>query len=139
MKREIEFMGKRVDNGEWVYGLLIEENDNCYIFKNFGVRPEGYSYLKSGGATVGFYVEVIPETVAQFLFVSNGHRFYEDCIIRREKSDQLWVIIWNEETNAFSSSSLTSAKDLSFILMMIPSASTACNSSIVISIESFSF
>src|SRR3990167_7682569 len=32
MNREIKFRGKRIDNGEWVYGYIVKSvNDRCYI------------------------------------------------------------------------------------------------------------
>jgi len=66
MKREILFRGKRVDNGEWVEGYVIDCDGQLFIYHSNGVRPKGYDYLISGGATIGFYIEVDPETVGQF-------------------------------------------------------------------------
>lgn len=57
MKREIKFRGKRVDNGEWVYGY--------YVF-----RPDGKHLIywqPFEEATNNTYHEVIPETVGQFI------------------------------------------------------------------------
>ena len=60
--REIKFRGKRVDNGEWVYGSLIVDGEKRFI-SHIGIVPingnETY-YQKR------IDVEVIPETVGQY-------------------------------------------------------------------------
>lgn len=49
MNREILFRGKRIDNGEWVYGYVIKNEDGTtYI--------AGNSYL---------YCEVIPRAIGK--------------------------------------------------------------------------
>lgn len=74
MKREILFKGKRVDNGEWIFGDLIQ-ND-----KHTSIRLKTYR-ANNGWLTY----EVNPETVCQFtgLLDKNGNKIFEwdICIV----------------------------------------------------------
>ena len=83
-QRKILFRGKRVDNGEWVYGDLINNEGSVFIFISYGVKPNGFEYVKIGGATVGYIVEVIPETVGQFTGIAdkNGIKIFERDLLK---------------------------------------------------------
>ena len=83
--REILFTGKRVDNGEWVEGF--------YVFVPEHYKPEmsRKSYIVS--INNGFFFEVIPETVRQYIGMTdkNGKKIFEDDIVRYEDSAVLEV------------------------------------------------
>lgn len=79
--REILFRGKRIDNGEWVYGYAVKGNDKkgqMFIAKSIGVG------FFTGGMTAD---EVISETVGQYtgLTDKNGNKIFENGYIIIDK------------------------------------------------------
>lgn len=71
MEREIKFKGKRVDNGEWVCGSLINKKtlyDNGGIEYQFKEWEEKYSYIYENNCYEEYpenLILVIPDTVCQ--------------------------------------------------------------------------
>ena len=66
--REIIFRGKRLDNGEWVYGSLFVG------FKKSYICPEAIAmYNFDGALCLGGFVEVSPESVGQYTGLKDKH------------------------------------------------------------------
>ena len=90
--REIEFRGKRIDNGEWVYGSLSMGSGGSSDYDPTRTFIEPNTPLLER-------IEVIPESVGQYINkkATNGDEIYEHDVIKFEHHDYLAEVVYSPE------------------------------------------
>lgn len=101
MNREIKFRGKRVDNGEWVYGH--------YAHGDIHTKPS----FVDGANTEWWGYEVDPSTVGQFtgLKDKDGKDVYDGDMLE-DQGKSIGVVEWNQDDCSFSINWISSGLNL---------------------------
>jgi uncharacterized phage protein (TIGR01671 family) len=98
--REIKFRGRRIDNGNWVYGQYIR---TPLTDENSGTTPDAGWFFLSGIprhciAQNGVTFVIDPETVGQLTGLTdrNGKEIYESDIVQHSKGK--FTVQWDEDS-----------------------------------------
>jgi hypothetical protein len=101
--REIIFRGKRIDNGEWVYGTVEFHLIDGDLTKTKQRALISYEDMDVIGKVYRYAFEVIPETVGQFtgFYDRTKEPIYEGDILNA--GDRFVCVVWHEKAGQWDS------------------------------------
>ena len=108
--REIEFRGRRLDNGEWVYGYLVNLHSPERLFIGGWRRIGGEATVRD--ELFFSYKEVDSATVGQFINLpdKHGQKLYRGDIVRvytyAGTDLELAEIVWRDKRLCFAARSI---------------------------------
>lgn len=97
MKLEnIKYKAKRLDNREWVEGSIIRSTA--------GIKKRAYIVDAFSSMCDYSVVGIDPFTVCPFTGAKDcdGTSIYEHDLLRHEKTDSTYEVVWNQDNTSFS-------------------------------------
>lgn len=102
MNREILFKGKRVDDGKWIYGDLLQCEGGRTLICTYVAPSKETEGIKQFEIDISLR-DVIPETVSQYTGLNDkyGNKIWENDIVSCQEEEDFGQINWNESEAGF--------------------------------------